>query len=113
MFLCEVALGDAHIVDRSDHSTCRLNAAPGQHHSVLAAAPPGGPDPNGDVTIAMGGHGGGGGGGGGGRKATLCTGKPMAWMAKHRTDSDTFYQNEYLVYDERQIRVRYVVKIRL
>ena len=96
MFLAEAELGRVHEIT-SDAP--RLQGPPAGADSVLARGK-GAPDPAGDVGVTL----------PGGAKATLSTGAPR----RVAPDGEThFSQNEYLLYQESRVRLRYLVTMRV
>ncbi|CAF4313360.1 unnamed protein product [Rotaria sp. Silwood2] len=92
MFLNEVALGKEHSITVDDSS---LKTPPANFDSVVARGQTE-PDPKGDVDITI-----------DGKKVTVPTGKPI----KTTYTSSSFSQSEYLIYQENQCRIRYLLKM--
>ena len=106
MFLVECGLGEQHLVESDSYEAQRLRKAPRGYQSVQACCATGGPARAGDVKIKL-----------DGREVVLATG-----TVRPPTPQDidacgagrsSFLQNEYLVYNDSQVRLRYVVKINL
>ncbi|EDV21941.1 uncharacterized protein TRIADDRAFT_59442 [Trichoplax adhaerens] len=95
MFLAEVALGKEHSITRDNSS---LIAAPKGHDSVVARGKTE-PDPKKDVTITI-----------DGKTVTVPQGKPIT---RSQYNNSYFSQSEYLVYKESQVRLRYLIKIKV
>jgi len=94
MFLAEATLGKEHHIDRDDSS---LVAPPKGFDSIIAKGHTE-PDPKKDITRTFDGH-----------EVVIPQGKPIPqpqW--KH----STFFQSEYLLYQESQVRIRYLLKLR-
>jgi len=89
MFLVETALGTEHRITADDPS---LRAAPGAAHSVLAVGRTA-PDARATTSITI-----------DGAQVDVPLGKP-----KPTGVTSTFHHNEFLVYDESQHRIRYVL----
>jgi len=95
MFLNEIALGKEHHITKDDSSLVR---APPGFDSIIAKGRME-PNPKDDITLAIGSF---------GHKLTIPQGKAID-MAQHRDSS--FFNSEYLVYDEGQVRIRYLVEL--
>ena len=95
MFLCEAALGKEHSITRDNW---RLKAAPKGYDSIVARGRVE-PDPKSDATIQL-----------GGKKVTVPQGKPIK---QKQYAKSSFSQSEYLVYKESQVRLRYVLKLKM
>jgi len=93
MFLNEVILGKEHHITRDDSS---LVKAPGDCHCVIAKGRVE-PDPKHDTTIE-----------GEWGPVTVPQGKAIN-QSQHSGSS--FFNTEYLVYDEGQVRMKYILKI--
>jgi poly [ADP-ribose] polymerase len=93
MFLCEAVLGKEHHINRDDSS---LRAAPKGFDSVIAKGWKM-PNPKDDIEVDF-----------DGRKVTVPQGKSTN---TEYSGNSSFSQNEYLVYRESQVRIRYVLKI--
>ncbi|NXO82787.1 PARP3 polymerase, partial [Sitta europaea] len=94
MFLTEVALGKPYRITRDDPSLCQ---PPAGYDSVLACGRTE-PDPAQDEEVLL-----------DGKKVLVCQGKPIP-MAAYQDSS--FSQSEYLIYQESQCRIRYLVQLR-
>ncbi|XP_023791242.1 poly [ADP-ribose] polymerase 3 isoform X2 [Cyanistes caeruleus] len=94
MFLTEVALGKPYCITRDDPTLCQ---PPAGYDSVLACGQTE-PDPAQDKEVLM-----------DGKKVLVCQGKPIS-MPAYKDSS--FSQSEYLIYQESQCRIRYLVQIR-
>ncbi|XP_058701103.1 protein mono-ADP-ribosyltransferase PARP3 [Poecile atricapillus] len=94
MFLTEVALGKPYRITRDDPTLCQ---PPAGYDSVLACGQTE-PDPAQDKEVLM-----------DGKKVLVCQGKPIC-MPAYKDSS--FSQSEYLIYQESQCRIRYLVQIR-
>lgn len=92
MFLNEVVLGKEHHITRDDSS---LKAAPAGCQSVVAQGQHE-PDPAGDVEFKMDGH-----------TVVVPAGKPVD---RPKYANSNFDQSEYLVYQEDQVRIRYMIR---
>merc|ERR1719152_301046 len=96
MFLAEAELGR---VCEIASEQPRLTAPPAAFDSVIARGKSC-PDPAGDVAVAL----------PGGAAATLATGAPRRVAGD---DKSTFSQTEYLLYEERRVRLRYLVTVKM
>ncbi|XP_027583395.1 protein mono-ADP-ribosyltransferase PARP3 isoform X4 [Pipra filicauda] len=94
MFLTEVALGKPYRITRDDPSLCQ---PPAGYDSVLACGQTE-PDPAQDEEVLL-----------DGKKVLVCQGKPIP-MPAYKNSS--FSQSEYLIYQESQCRIRYLVQLR-
>ncbi|XP_010223792.1 PREDICTED: poly [ADP-ribose] polymerase 3 [Tinamus guttatus] len=94
MFLSEVALGEPYRITQDDPALCR---PPAGYDSVLACGRTE-PDPAQDEEVLL-----------DGRKVLVCQGKPIA-MPAYKDSS--FSQSEYLIYQESQCRIRYLIQLR-
>ncbi|XP_066470308.1 protein mono-ADP-ribosyltransferase PARP3 [Tiliqua scincoides] len=94
MFLNEVALGKEYRITRDDPSLCK---PPDGYDSVLACGVTE-PDPTYDKEIVL-----------DGKKVLISQGKPIP-MAKYK--DSCFSQSEYLIYQESQCRIRYLIQLR-
>uniref|UniRef100_A0A670ILM4 Poly [ADP-ribose] polymerase n=1 Tax=Podarcis muralis TaxID=64176 RepID=A0A670ILM4_PODMU len=94
MFLNEVALGKEHHITQDD---CSLRKPPDGYDSVVARGVTE-PDPAQDKEIIL-----------DGKKVLVSQGKPVP-MAKYK--SSCFSQSEYLIYQESQCRIRYLIQLR-
>ncbi|CAF1074068.1 unnamed protein product [Rotaria sp. Silwood1] len=92
MFLNEVALGKEHSITLDDSS---IKKPPANFDSVVARGQRE-PDPKGDVEMTI-----------GGKKIVVPTGKPIQTIYT----SSSFSQSEYLIYQENQCRIRYLLKM--
>jgi len=101
MFLAEVALGESHKItqDSREAQTLRAGRLPDQCDSTRAHGRSG-PPPSGDVAMDL----------GGGRVATLATGKPEV-RTEAEAQSSSFTNDEFVIYHEEQVRLRYCVRI--
>jgi len=95
MFLAEAALGKEHHIWKDDPS---LRNPPKGFDSILAKGHTE-PDPKDDITWEF-----------EGRKVTVPQGKPIAMKDWKKS---SFTQTEYLLYQESQVRIRYVLKINM
>ncbi|NWV01266.1 PARP3 polymerase, partial [Upupa epops] len=93
MFLTEVALGKCHRITRDDPS---LRQPPAGYDSVVACGQTE-PDPAQDEEVLL-----------DGKKVLVCQGKPIQ-MPAYKDSS--FMQSEYLIYQESQCRIRYLVQL--
>lgn len=93
MFLAEAALGKEHTITRDDSS---LKAAPPGHGCIVARGHTE-PDPKDDIVHEFEGN-----------KVVIPVGKPIP-QPKYKSSS--FTQSEYLVYQESQVRLRYVLRV--
>ncbi|XP_056357471.1 LOW QUALITY PROTEIN: protein mono-ADP-ribosyltransferase PARP3-like [Oenanthe melanoleuca] len=93
MFLTEVALGKPYRITRDDPTLCQ---PPAGYDSVLACGRTE-PDPAQDEEVLL-----------DGKKVLVCQGKPIP-MAAYKDSS--FSQSEYLIYQESQCRIRYLVQL--
>lgn len=103
MFLAEAALGRAHVITADNAS---LQRPPTGFDSVIAEGT-GGPDDAHDVQLQL-----------DGRAVRFATGPlrehaPPNEGSRPQRGKSSFTQSEYLVYDERQLRLRYLVKVRI
>lgn len=96
MFLCEVALGKEKHITSDDSS---LRRAPAGFDSVVALGQTE-PDPTKDTTLQL-----------GGVEVVVPQGVPLANKRLGGLSSE-FTQSEYLVYNESQVRIRYVLQMR-
>lgn len=95
MFLAEVALGKEHSITRDNSS---LKAAPKGYHSIIARGQTE-PDPKDEITIKI-----------DGKDVIVPQGKPID-QSKY---SDSYFsQSEYLVYKESQVRLRYLIRLKV
>ncbi|XP_067159685.1 protein mono-ADP-ribosyltransferase PARP3 isoform X2 [Apteryx mantelli] len=94
MFLNEVALGKPYCITQDDPTLCR---PPAGYDSVLACGRTE-PDPAQDEEVLL-----------DGRKVLVCQGKPIP-MPAYKDSS--FSQSEYLIYQESQCRIRYLIQLR-
>ncbi|XP_050168806.1 protein mono-ADP-ribosyltransferase PARP3 isoform X2 [Myiozetetes cayanensis] len=94
MFLAEVALGKPYRITSDDPS---LYQPPAGYDSVLACGQTE-PDPAQDEEVLL-----------DGKKVLVCQGKPIP-MPAYKDSS--FSQSEYLIYQESQCRIRYLVQLR-
>ncbi|XP_056194209.1 protein mono-ADP-ribosyltransferase PARP3 isoform X2 [Falco biarmicus] len=94
MFLTEVALGKPYRITCDDPTLCQ---PPTGYDSVLACGQTE-PDPAQDQEVLL-----------DGRKVLVCQGKPIP-MPAYKNSS--FSQSEYLIYQESQCRIRYLVQLR-
>ncbi|NXC44746.1 PARP3 polymerase, partial [Penelope pileata] len=94
MFLMEVALGEPYRITRDDPT---LRQPPHGYDSVLACGRTE-PDPAQDEEVLL-----------DGKKVLVSQGKPVP-MAAYKDSS--FFQSEYLIYQESQCRIRYLVQLR-
>ncbi|XP_064523820.1 protein mono-ADP-ribosyltransferase PARP3 isoform X6 [Pseudopipra pipra] len=94
MFLAEVALGKPYRITRDDPSLCQ---PPAGYDSVLACGQTE-PDPAQDEEVLL-----------DGKKVLVCQGKPIPMPAYKKS---SFRQSEYLIYQESQCRIRYLVQLR-
>ncbi|XP_044307387.1 protein mono-ADP-ribosyltransferase PARP3 [Varanus komodoensis] len=94
MFLNEIALGKEHRILQDDCSLCK---PPDGYDSVLACGRTE-PDPKYDKELIL-----------DGKKVLISQGKPIP-MAKYK--NSCFWQSEYLIYQESQCRIRYLVQLR-
>jgi poly [ADP-ribose] polymerase len=92
MFLNEVALGKEHSITVDDSS---LKKPPANFDSVVARGSRE-PDPKDDATITI-----------EGKKVTVPTGKPIPT----KYNPSNFDRSEYLIYQENQCRIRYMLKM--
>ncbi|NWR48988.1 PARP3 polymerase, partial [Regulus satrapa] len=93
MFLTEVALGKPYLLTRDDPTLCQ---PPAGYDSVLAHGRTE-PDPAQDEEVLL-----------DGKKVLVCQGKPIP-MPAYKDSS--FSQSEYLIYQESQCRIRYLVQL--
>ncbi|XP_061473900.1 protein mono-ADP-ribosyltransferase PARP3 [Rhineura floridana] len=93
MFLNEVALGKEYRITRDDYSLCK---PPNGYDSVLACGVTE-PDPAYDKELIL-----------DGKKVLVSQGKPIC-MAKYQNSN--FSQSEYLIYQESQCHIRYLVQL--
>uniref|UniRef100_A0A8B9S681 Poly [ADP-ribose] polymerase n=1 Tax=Apteryx owenii TaxID=8824 RepID=A0A8B9S681_APTOW len=94
MLLNEVALGKTYRITQDDPTLCR---PPAGYDSVLACGRTE-PDPAQDEEVLL-----------DGRKVLVCQGKPIP-MPAYKDSS--FSQSEYLIYQESQCRIRYLIQLR-
>ncbi|OXB58158.1 hypothetical protein ASZ78_006930 [Callipepla squamata] len=94
MFLTEVALGKPYRITRDEPT---LQQPPDGYDSVLACGRTE-PDPAQDEEVLL-----------DGKKVLVCQGKPIP-MPAYKDSS--FFQSEYLIYQESQCRIRYLVQLR-
>ncbi|XP_072732015.1 protein mono-ADP-ribosyltransferase PARP3 isoform X1 [Ciconia boyciana] len=94
MFLVEVALGKPYRITCDDPTLCQ---PPAGYNSVLACGQTE-PDPAQDEEVLL-----------DGKKVLVCQGKPIP-MPTYKDSS--FSQSEYLIYQESQCRIRYLVQLR-
>ncbi len=94
MFLAEAALGKEHHITKDDPS---LVAPPKGYDSIVAQGQTD-PDPKKNTQIEIDGH-----------QVTVPQGKPIE---RPEYKSSYFTQSEYLVYQESQVRLRYLLKMR-
>jgi poly [ADP-ribose] polymerase len=92
MFLNEVVLGKEHHITRDD---CSLTRPPNGFHSVIAKGATE-PDPTKDTKIKI-----------EGKDVIVPQGKPI-----HTGISSSFSQSEYLIYQESQCRIRYLLQLK-
>ena len=95
MFLCEVALGKDHHITNDDSS---LRRAPKGYDSVVAQGVYE-PDAKGDVVFNI-----------QGKDVVAPTGVPQR---RPKYESSNFTNSEYLIYSESQVRLRYLLKLRM
>jgi len=93
MFLVEAALGKQHLVDSDGPHASGLIAPPTGFDSVLAQGRMQ-PDPAADESLQLGGH-----------AVAVPQGVPVPTLAS----ASAFEHNEFLLYDESQHRIRYVL----
>ncbi|KAM9655147.1 protein mono-ADP-ribosyltransferase PARP3 isoform 2-T2 [Morphnus guianensis] len=93
MFLTEVALGKPYRITCDDPTLCR---PPAGYDSILACGQTE-PDPAQDEEVLL-----------DGKKVLVCQGKPIP-MPAYKDSS--FGQSEYLIYQESQCRIRYLVQL--
>ncbi|KAM7040859.1 protein mono-ADP-ribosyltransferase PARP3-like [Acridotheres tristis] len=93
MFLTEVALGKPYRITNHDSMLCH---PPAGYDSVLACGRTE-PDPAQDVEVLL-----------DGKKVLVCQGKPIPMSAYK---DSYFSQSEYLIYQESQCRIRYLVQL--
>ncbi|KAM7040819.1 LOW QUALITY PROTEIN: protein mono-ADP-ribosyltransferase PARP3-like [Acridotheres tristis] len=93
MFLTEVALGKPYRITRDNPTLCQ---PPAGYDSVLACGRTE-PDPAQDVEVLL-----------DGKKVLVCQGKPIPMSAYK---DSYFSQSEYLIYQESQCRIRYLVQL--
>jgi poly [ADP-ribose] polymerase len=93
MFLAEAALGKEHSILKDDSS---LKQAPKGFDSIVARGHTE-PDPQHDITITI-----------DGKKVVVPQGKPIKVPAHSKS---SFTQSEYLLYQESQVRLRYVLRV--
>jgi poly [ADP-ribose] polymerase len=93
MFLNEVALGKQHIITQDDSS---LRIAPKGYDSIVAKGWTE-PDPKKDVVLKLDGH-----------DVVVPQGKPI----KTEYGTSSFSQSEYLIYQESQNQIRYLLKLK-
>lgn len=95
MFLAEAAMGDSHIVTEDGHHASSLKSAPSGFNSVHAVGRLS-PKTWKDMTID-------------GKTVKV----PQDEGVMDSTVDSSFHHDEYLVYDEAQVRLRYVVTVKL
>jgi len=95
MFLAEAALGRQFQISKETSAVHALCAAPHGYDSVKAVGKSC-PDPSGDVTLQL-----------DGLPCKFATGRPQ--QVKEYAAS-SFSQNEFLVYNQDQVRLRYLVR---
>jgi hypothetical protein len=102
LFLAEVALGTSHTVTRDSSDAARLRAGklPPQCDSSRALGRCG-PPSEGDIHLDL----------GGGRLALLATASPVVRREPDAALSSSFNHDEFVVYREEQVRLRYCVRI--
>ncbi|NXB03407.1 PARP3 polymerase, partial [Cnemophilus loriae] len=93
MFLTEVALGKPYRITCDDPTLCQ---PPAGYDSVLACGQTE-PDPAQDVEVLL-----------DGKKVLVCQGKPIPMPA---CKDSSFSQSEYLIYQESQCKIRYLVQL--
>jgi poly [ADP-ribose] polymerase len=93
MFLAEGALGPEHTITRDDSS---LKAAPKGFGCIVARGHTE-PDPKDDIELEF-----------EGKKVVVPQGKPIA---QPQYKKSSFTQSEFLVYNESQVRLRYVLRV--
>ena len=93
MFLTEAALGKEHTITRDNSS---LKSAPKGYDCVVARGQTE-PDPKHDIEWEF-----------DGKKVIIPQGKPIS-QPKYKNSS--FWQSEYLLYKESQVRIRYVLRV--
>jgi len=101
MFLAEVAAGKAYTITADSSETQRLKKAKSGYDSTLAlgrSAPP----VERDVVFEL----------SGGRAASLATGKPLTHGDPAVMES-SFSNDEIVVYDEAQVKLRYCVRVQI
>jgi poly [ADP-ribose] polymerase len=94
MFLNEVALGKQHIINKDDSS---LRVAPKGFDSIVAKGWTE-PDPSKDTVIKLDGH-----------DVVVPQGKPIK---STEYSNSSFSQSEYLIYNENQNQIRYLLKLK-
>ncbi|XP_010133005.1 PREDICTED: poly [ADP-ribose] polymerase 3, partial [Buceros rhinoceros silvestris] len=94
MCLSEVALGKSYRITSDDPTLCQ---PPAGYNSVLACCQTE-PDPAQDEEVLL-----------DGKKVLVCQGKPIPMPAYK---GSSFSQSEYLIYQESQCRIRYLVQLR-
>ena len=94
MFLAEAALGKEHHIVRDDPS---LTTAPAGFHSVVAKGQTE-PDPAQDARVDLDGN-----------SVHVAQGKPVQ---AHEFKNSNFMQSEYLLYQESQARIRYMLTMK-
>lgn len=95
MFLCEAALGKEHHISRDNSS---LKRAPSGYDSIIAKGRVE-PDPKKDIIYKI-----------DGRDVVVPHGKPIK---QPKFSKSSFSQSEYLLYKESQVRIRYVLRMRM
>jgi poly [ADP-ribose] polymerase len=95
MFLCEAALGREHHISRDDSS---LRHPPTGYDSIIAKGRVE-PDPKKDVIYKI-----------DGRDVVVPHGSPIQ---QPKFKNSSFSQSEYLLYQESQVRIRYVLRMRM
>ncbi|XP_072506416.1 protein mono-ADP-ribosyltransferase PARP3 isoform X4 [Notamacropus eugenii] len=93
MFLSEVALGQEHHITKDD---CSLQRPPPGYHSIVARGHTE-PDPHQDVVLQLEGH-----------KVMVPQGPPVPMPDFQES---AFSQSEYLIYQESQCRLRYLLQL--
>lgn len=94
MFLVEAALGKEHTITKDDW---RLKAPPKGFDSIVARGETE-PDPKDDITHKFGKH-----------NVVVPQGKPIK---QRKFKKSYFSESEYLVYNEAQVKIRYVLRVR-
>ena len=101
MFLSEVVLGKQFEVHADGRHASSLRKAPPGYDSVVALGRYR-PDPAKDVLVPC-----------GLRNVPLACTKSTKRKVKDPASASSFFQDEYLVYDEAQVQLRYMVRIQL